>query len=159
MQTTSHWRLASFNWRSWQGHRRSHFFIRQHETTWEQSISTMFWSPMKAPVRCLCALSSVCIPHWLRPSSLFGLLSAFLQVDGWDKIWWSGRTADMQMYRNVWAWKRSPYYWHFVMGNHRWSVDSLHKGPVLRSFDVSSVVILINGGVTGDLGHHDAQVT
>ena len=26
----------------------------------------------------------------------------------------------------------SPHYWPFVRGSHRWSVDSPHKGPVMR---------------------------
>ena len=32
--------------------------------------------------------------------------------------------------------KGSPHYWPFVRGIHRSSVDSPHKGPVMRSFDV-----------------------
>ena len=34
------------------------------------------------------------------------------------------------------------YYWPFVWGIHRLPVDSLHKGSVMRSFDVSFVAIL-----------------
>ena len=35
-------------------------------------------------------------------------------------------------------------YWPFVRGIHQWLVDSLHKGPVMWTFDISIVVSLNN---------------
>ena len=37
---------------------------------------------------------------------------------------------------DVIKWKHFPRYWPFVRGIHRWPVNSPHKGPVMRSFDV-----------------------
>ena len=34
------------------------------------------------------------------------------------------------------TWKSFPHYCPFVRGIHRWPVDSPHKGPVMRNFDV-----------------------
>ena len=40
------------------------------------------------------------------------------------------------------TWKRFPYYWPFVREIHRPVVDSPHKGPILRSFNVFFVLSL-----------------
>ena len=46
------------------------------------------------------------------------------------EVWWRHVTESF------------PQYWLFVWGIHPWSVDSSHKGPVMRSFDVSFDVSL-----------------
>ena len=43
---------------------------------------------------------------------------------------------------DVMKWKHFKHYWPFVRGIHRSPVDSLHKGPVIRHFDVSFDVSL-----------------
>ena len=59
---------------------------------------------------------------------------------------------------DVIKWKHFPRYWPFVRGIHRWPVNSPHKWPVTRSFDVPLICASINGWVTnrdaGDLRRH-----
>ena len=43
----------------------------------------------------------------------------------------------MVVHGDVTTWKPSPRHWPFVMGIYRWPTDSLHKGPVMWTFDVS----------------------
>ena len=52
------------------------------------------------------------------------------------------------------------HYWPFVRGIHRSLVDSPHKGPVIRGFDVFlDVSFWANDQISGDLRHHDTCVT
>ena len=46
------------------------------------------------------------------------------------------------IYDDIMAWIYFMDYWPFVMGIHRWPVDSPHKGPVTWCFDVVFVVSL-----------------
>ena len=39
-------------------------------------------------------------------------------------------------------WKHFPYFWTFFRGIHRSPMDSLHKGSVIQSFDISFAAIL-----------------
>ena len=59
---------------------------------------------------------------------------------------------------DVIKWKHFPYYWSFVRGIPRSPVNSPHKGPVTRRFDVSFICVWINGGVNNreadDLRRH-----
>ena len=43
----------------------------------------------------------------------------------------------LKTHDHVIKWKFSSHYWPFVEGIHRWPVDSLHKIPVMRGFDIS----------------------
>ena len=43
---------------------------------------------------------------------------------------------------NVLTWKHFVHYWYFVCGIHQALVDSLHKGPVMKAFDVLFIVSL-----------------
>ena len=54
----------------------------------------------------------------------------------------SYRQCDVKLWSWMKGWKSNllslygiPHYWPFVRGIHRWPMDSIHKGPVMLSFD------------------------
>ena len=47
-----------------------------------------------------------------------------------------GHVVLLDIHDDVIKWKHFPRYWSFVRGIHRSPVNSLHKRPVMRSFDV-----------------------
>ena len=46
------------------------------------------------------------------------------------------------LHDDIMTWRYFPHYWPFVSGNLRLLSDSLHKGPLMLSFDVPLIVIL-----------------
>ena len=80
--------------------------------------------------------SPVNFPHkgqW-RGALMFSLIYA------WINDWVNNREAgDLRRqhghYDFIVMWTRFPNYWPFVVGIHRWPVDSHHKGPVMRNCD------------------------
>ena len=69
--------------------------------------------------------------------------------------------TSVQVHDDVIKWKHFPRYWPFVPGIHRSTVNSPHKGPVMRSFDVFFDLKIISGWVNnreaGDLRRHRAH--
>ena len=55
-------------------------------------------------------------------------------------------------------WKCFLQRWPFVSRFHQLLVDSLHKGSVMRTFDISLMLAWTNSSVAGDLRCHDADV-
>ena len=54
-----------------------------------------------------------------------------------SQLWVQHVICDLRLlHDNVIKWKHFPRYWSFVRGIHRRPVNSPHKGPVTRSFDV-----------------------
>ena len=70
------------------------------------------------------------------------------------------------LHDDVIKWKHFPRYWPFVRGIHRRPVNSPHKGPVTRSFDVffdlRPINAWVNNSKAGDLrrnhAHYDVTV-
>ena len=62
---------------------------------------------------------------------------------------------------DVIKWKHFPRYWPFVLGIHRWPVNSTHKGQLRRALMFSLICAWINGWVNnreaGDLRRHQAH--
>ena len=51
-------------------------------------------------------------------------------------------SAGFRQYHDDVIWERYPQYWSYGKGNHRSPVNSPHKGPVTRGFDVSYIASL-----------------
>ena len=69
--------------------------------------------------------------------------------------WNNGNQSDIM------TWKYFQHYWPFVKGIHQLLVDSLHKGPVMHSFNVFFVMNqkkLINSWVSSDLRYHNISL-
>ena len=65
------------------------------------------------------------------------------------------------MHDDVMKWKHFPHYWPFVLGIHRFPVNSPHKGQWHGALRYSSICVWINGwvknGEAGDLRRHRAH--
>ena len=74
--------------------------------------------------------------------------------------WWVCVLMGLRL-NDVIKWKYFPRYWPFVRGIHRSPVNSPHKTPATRSFDVLLICAWINGwvnnGEAGDLRCHRAH--
>ena len=75
--------------------------------------------------------------RWIKPHFL-GQPTLFLtNFSPFDHAW------HLSIHVYVMTWKRFPLYWPFGRDSHRSPVDSHHKGPVMRNFEVFFVVSLI----------------
>ena len=107
-----------------------------------------------------------CRMKMLCKTSAMGIRCLFGPKSSWERLhWWLiglGRPRNareyhsLMTYDDVMIWKRIPHYWSLVM------VDSLHKGQVIRIFDILFVVILNNvlnnNEFAGGLRQHDVSV-
>ena len=87
-------------------------------------------------------------PSWIRPGSCSGSSPSYacrssappaLSPGTRSAYWRTEPEVRGHWHEDVITSKRFPYYWTFVRGSHR-SVDSHHKGPVMRSFCVNKLL-------------------
>ena len=71
-------------------------------------------------------------------------------------------THSLLSHVGVMIWRHFPHYWRFIRGVRLSLVDSIHKEPVLQTFDVTLMLAQINCWINtqaaGDLRRHDAHV-
>ena len=72
---------------------------------------------------------------------------SWVNVDNslFQHIWlWLSSIHYLCYLEGVMTWKHIQHYWPFVRGIHQSLVDSLHKGPVILSFDILSFDVSVS---------------
>ena len=144
-----HTRLQEHKWLGWYDHRTIHNFWRAH---------------------IIMAIRKINVAHILlllpqlkgRTVIEFTVLISFgLNYYNWKTLEILHCSNILPKYDDVIKWKDFPRCCHFVRGNHRWPVDSPHKGQWCGALIVALIYALTNGWANnrgaGDLRRHRAH--